>query len=330
MEFARRALIGERALAAVALAAALGAAWAEAGTTLAQRRNDGRPWLAWVEARERGSDRPPALLLADYDPSARRLSLLHVPGAALLEPRRTVERAYLDALAAGGDDAAAARAAEDLAEARLRALSPESIPAVSGRLGVELAPRADEDEPAAEAALALKAAARSPRGWARLLRGAARGLARGDRAALEPLLFELELRRVSVENVEAARLPDDALAPDLLGRFFASAPPPDDGRAVTVEILNATPEPGLASRAAKMLKSKGIDVLALGAARARTRTLVYDRVGVFRRAAFVRAALDCPTARAVTRVDPARAVDVSVELGSDCAAAPEPNGSRRP
>lgn len=322
-------MIVERGLAALALAAALVAAWAEAGAPLALRRNDGRPWLAWVAARAPGGDGMPALLLADYDPAARRLSLLHVPGTAKLEPRRTVERAYLDALGAGGGDDAV-RAAEDLAEARLRALSPEVIPAVSGRLSVELPRLDDEDEPAAEVALALKSAARSPREWARLAAAAARGLLRGDRAALDPLLFALELRRTPIENLEAARLPDDALAPDLLGRFFASAPPPDDGRATTVEILNATAVARLASRAEKMLRLRGVDVLAVGAARARARTLVYDRVGVFRRAALVRAALDCPTARAVTRVDPARAVDVSVELGSDCAAAAGPDGDRRP
>jgi hypothetical protein len=46
---------------------------------------------------------------------------------------------------------------------------------------------------------------------------------------------------------------------------------------------------------------------------------VYDRVGDFERAEKARAALGCPAARSVTRLDPSRAVDVSVELGSDCA-----------
>jgi hypothetical protein len=46
---------------------------------------------------------------------------------------------------------------------------------------------------------------------------------------------------------------------------------------------------------------------------------VYDRVGDFGRADSVRRMLGCRDARTVTRVDPSRAVDVSVELGADCA-----------
>jgi hypothetical protein len=330
MEFPRRAVTAERALALAALAAAFGAAWAEGGAPLARARREHRPWLAWVETRAPGDDGAPALCLAAYDPDARRLRLLHVPGDAKLADRLTVARAYAAALKADGDPAGAARAAEDLAEKRLRELSPEAVPAVSGRLAEETPALDEDDEPAAEAAVALKASARSPRAWARRLRAAWAGLRSGDRAALDPLLFAFELRGLPRENIEAARLPDDAAAPALLGRLFASEPPPGDGRATTAEVLNGTSAAGLASRAAKMLRLKGVDVLGIGAARARARTLVYDRVGDFRRAALVRAGLDCPTARAVTRVDAARAVDVSVVLGADCVGASSGEDARRP
>jgi hypothetical protein len=330
MESSRRALIAERVLGLCALAAALGAAWAESGAPLARARREHRDWLAWVEARTPDGDGPPSFLLASYDPDARRLELLHVPGDAKLEGRLTVDRAYFAALKADGDPEAAARAAEDLAEKRLRELSPESIPSVSGRLSADLPALGDGDEPAAAAAFALKASGRSPRAWARRARAAWSGLRRGDRAALDPLLFALELRAVPLDALESARLPEEAQAPALLGRLFASAPTPDDGRATTAEVLNGTPAPGLASRAAKMLRLKGVDVLGTGPARARARTLVYDRVGDFRRASLVRADLDCPSARAVTRVDAARAVDVSVELGEDCAGTASAEKSRTP
>ena len=123
MELARRALIAERVLATALLGAALGAAWASGGSPLSASIDAGRPWLAWVEAREPGRASVPTLHLAAYDPVARRLALLHIPGETKLTGRRTLEKAYLDALKAdespdGG--ARAARAAEDLAEARLR------------------------------------------------------------------------------------------------------------------------------------------------------------------------------------------------------------------
>ena len=86
----------------------------------------------------------------------------------------------------------------------------------------------------------------------------------------------------------------------------------------------------LASRAVKMLRFKGVDVLSTATEGGRERTLVYDRVGDFRRAAETLRSLGCPSARAVTRVDPSRVVDVSISLGADCAGAFGPGASREP
>jgi hypothetical protein len=330
MEFARRALIAERVLAVSLLAAALGTAWAENGSPLAARVREGRPWLAWVEARERGHEAPPTLHLAIYDPAPRRLALVQVPGDLKLGGRRTLEKAYFEALKETSDPDAAARAAEDLAEARLRELSPEPIPQISGRLVVEIAPTEPEDEPALEAARELKARGRRLRTWLALARRGARGLRAGDRAALDPFLFALELRRAPVERLEPARLPDEELAPAFLGRLFAAEERPEDGRAATVEVLNGAGAQGLASRAVKVLRSKGVDVLTTGSAEPRARTLVYDRVGDFARADKARAALGCRSARTVTRLDPSRAVDVSIELGADCAGTFGPGDGREP
>ncbi|MFI5345411.1 MAG: LytR C-terminal domain-containing protein [Elusimicrobiota bacterium] len=330
MEFPRRAVAVERVLAVVLLTAALGAAWAESGSTLAARVRDGQPWPAWVEARTRGNAALPSFHLAVYDPAARRLSILHVPGETKLDKKRSLERAYQEALKISENPDDAARAAEDLAEARLRELSPEPIPSVSTRLLVEVAPPEAEDEPAVAAALALKARGRSPRAWLGLARRAWRGLRAGDRSAFDPLLFALELRKAPLENFEPARLPDEAQAPGLLGRILRADSPDGDPRATTAEVLNGAGAPGLATRAAKMLRLKGVDVLTTGSARPRTRTLVYDRVGDYRRAAKALSALGCPTARALTRVDPSRVVDVTVEIGGDCAGAFGTGESREP
>jgi hypothetical protein len=330
MEFSRRAVNVERLLAAAALAAALGAAWAESGSGLAARVRDGRPWPLWIEARERGRATPPTFHFAVYDPVARRLSVVHVPGELKLEARRTLERAYLDALKASADPDAAARAAEDLAEGRLRELSPEPVPPASTRVVVEIAPLAAEDEPALSAALALKERGRRPRAWLALAREAVRGLRRRDPAALDSFFFALELRRAPLENLEPARLPEDAQAPPLLGKILRAEPREADARATTVEVLNGAGASGLATRAKKMLRLKGVDVQTTGGAAPRARTLVYDRTGDFQRARGVVAALGCPTARAFTRVDLARAVDASVELGEDCAGAFGTGESREP
>ena len=332
MEYSRRALIVERLLAVALLAAALGAAWAESGSTLAARVREGRPWLAWLEARERGHAAPPSLQLAVYDPVARRLRLIHVPGELKLEPkgRRTLERAYLEALKQTEDPEAAARAAEDLAEVRLRELSPEPIPAISARLVVEIPPLAPEDEASLEAARELKARGRRFRTWFALARRAGRGFL-NKHPELDPLLFALELRRVPVERIEPARLPTDDLAAGFLGRALAAEERPEDGRAATVEVLNGAGVPGLASRAAKVLRLRGVDVFpTTGSTNSRARTLVYDRVGDFARAEKTRVALGCPSARTVTRLDPSRAVDVSIALGADCAATFGPGEGRKP
>jgi hypothetical protein len=330
MEYPRRALIVQRLLAAALLAAALGTAWAESGSSFAARVRDGRPWLAWVEARERGRGAPPSLHLVLYEPTRRRLALLHVPGELKLEGRRTLERGYLEALKETGDPEAAGRAAEDLAERRLRELSPEPIPEISARLVVEIPPPAPDDEPAVDAARELKARGRKPRTWVALARRAGRALMAGDRSGLDPLLFALELRRAPVERLQPARLPVDDLAPALLGGFLSADERPSDGRAATVEVLNGAGAPGLASRAAKVLRSKGVDVLTTGSAPSRAGTLVYDRIGDFERADKARKALGCRSARTVTRMDPSRAVDVSIELGGDCAGTFGPGDVREP
>lgn len=319
----------ERVLAAVMVVAALGTARLEAGTPLAARVRDGRPWLAWLEARERGAAQPPSLHLLVYDPVWRRLIVLHAPGNMKVDGKRTLDRVYLSALKATGDLDAAAAAAEDLAETRLRELSPEPVPTTTGRLAVEIAPLAEEDEASVVAARELKVRARRPRVWLSLARRAFQGLRAGDRAAFEPLLFALETRRVSVADLRPVRLPDDALAPALLGRLLAVDAPPD-AHATTVEVLNGTGVPGLASHAVKMLRFRGVDVLSTANVGARERTLVYDRVGDFRRAAETLKALGCRPARAVTRVDPSRVVDVSVALGADCADAFGTGASREP
>lgn len=320
MEFPRAALNVQRGLALAMLALVLGAAVAERRSPLASRIRANKPWPFWLTSRERGAA-VPSLHLGVYDPVRRILVLIRVPGTVKLQGKLTAARAYADALRATDDADSAARAVEDLAQIKLSALSLEPIDwEGAGRLSLELPPGEEDEEPAADAARALKARGRSPRALWSLTRAAASGLARGDAAAADALLLTLELRRTPLEGLEPALLPDDAAAPGFLARAFGARPEPrGEEKAVVIEVLNGTDVTGLATQAAKVLRSKGMDAMAPGgAARPRSRTVVYDRTGDFERAARVRAALGCPAAIAATRIDALRGVDVSVELGDDC------------
>jgi len=312
MEFPRAALNVQRVLAVLLLGASLGAAYVEWTSPLSAHIRSGRPWPFWLAVREPGRAAPPKLHFGVYDPVRRSLVLIHVPETTKLQGKLTAARAYTDALRAVDDETSALRAVEDLAQAKITSLSLEPVdwPA-AGRLTLELPAGDEEDEePAATAAAALKNRGRSPRALAALVRGPA-----------DALLLTLELRRVTLERLEPALLPDDASAPAFLARALAPRPKTDiaDERPVVVEVLNGTDVQGLAAQAAKVLVSRGVDVISKGPSpRSRLRTVVYDRTGDFERAARVRAALGCPTAIATTRIDPLRGVDASVELGDDC------------
>jgi hypothetical protein len=321
MEFPRAALNVQRGLALALLAAVLGVAVVERASPLASRVRAGAPWPFWLAVREPGRAAPPSFHLGVYHPVRRVLVLIHVPETAKLQGKLTAARAYADALRATDDAAAAARAVEDLAQIKLSALSPEPLNwEGAGRLELALEAGDDEEEAAVSAARALKERGRSPRSLWPLARRAASGLLKGDKAAADALLLTLELRRTPLESLQPALLPDDAPAASFLARAFAASPEPRaDDKAIVVEVLNGTDSAGLAAQAAKVLRLRGVDVMALGQApRPRSRTVVYDRIGDFERAARVRAALGCPTAIAATRIDPLRGVDASVELGGDC------------
>lgn len=321
MELPRAALNIQRGLALLILAFVLSVAVVERGSPFSARVRAAQPWPFWLSLREPGRAAPASLHLGVYNPLRRALVLIHIPETTRLQGKLTAARAYVDALRATDDEASALRAVEDLAQIKMSALSLEPISwEGAGRLTFELEAGAEDDEPAVAAARALKARGRSPRALWSLARRSVSGVLKGDKAAADELLLTLALRRTPLESLEPALLPDDAAAPAFLARAFSSQPEPrSDDKAIVVEVLNGTGAAGLAAQAAKVLRSKGVDVMALGQApRPRSRTVIYDRTGDFDRAARVRAALGCPTAIAATRIDALRGVDASVELGADC------------
>ncbi len=322
MELPRAALNIQRGLALLMLALVLGVAIVERGSPLAARLRSNSPWPFWLSVREPGRASAPALHLGVYNPLRRTLVLILIPEATKLQGKLTAARVYVDALRATDEASSAARAVVDLAQLKISALSLEPISwEGAGRLDIELEPDEENDEPAVAAARALKARGRSPRALGSLLRHAAAGLFHGDKSAADALLLALEMRLTPLEGLEPAVLPEDAAAPLFLARAFTAQPElRSDEKAIVVEVLNGTSAAGLAAQAAKILRLQGMDAMVMGQApRPRARTVVYDRIGDFDRAARVRAALGCPTAIATTRIDTLRGVDASVELGDDCA-----------
>lgn len=321
MEFPRLALNIQRALALLMLAAALGAASVERRSPLANRLRDSKPWLFWLATHAPDGPSAPSFHLGVYDPVRRSLALMRIPSSTRIQDKLTVSRVYANALKAGSDELAAARAVEDLTQIRLAELLPEPIDwSGAGRLTLDIPADESDDEPGLTAIRALKIRARTARTLWRLARPAAKVLLGGDITQADPLLLTLELRRTALEDLQPSVLPDDAAAPAFLSRLLFNRPPPaTPEKAVVAEVLNGTDIQGLAAQASKVLRSSGVDVIALGQApHPRTRTVVYDRTGDFERAARVRSALGCPTAIAATRIDALRGVDASVELGGDC------------
>lgn len=172
------------------------------------------------------------------------------------------------------------------------------------------------------------------RGWPVVRRGGATNTTPWDLAHLM-----LELQRVKVSNVRFFQLPgrwkgggwypDPALIPQTTEALFGVGPAPlvtprqlpigevpIHRQAATVEVWNASPQERLAYDVTLRLRSYGFDVVTYGNYSTRQhRTLVIDRTGNIWTAHTVARLLQASDAEVVTRVDPARLVDVSVILG---------------
>lgn len=119
--------------------------------------------------------------------------------------------------------------------------------------------------------------------------------------------LELELMRLRPDDVRPFWLP--------------WVEPPPAREPITVEVLNGSGRPGVASAAKKVLRLQGADVVSTGNSDVlETRTVVYDRLGRHENAQAVRRWLGCEAAAAVTRPDPKRLVDVdvTVSIADDC------------
>jgi hypothetical protein len=118
-----------------------------------------------------------------------------------------------------------------------------------------------------------------------------------------------------------ARKGKSRLLPVLTGEDLPRAPA---GVRIRVQVVNTTRIRGLARRATRLLRDRGFDVVEMSTAGPlRDSTLVLDRSGHAEWASTVAIILG-PAARAETRADSSRYLDVTVLLGSSWRAPAEP------
>ena len=263
------------------MAAVLALAWLERSSPQGIALREGRPCLFRFALNAGPAPRTGAVFAAVYRPARRTLDLVYLPGTA----KRAKDRRF--------------ETDEDMLSRLVPAWKDyNELPLWQG------AGPALSDEPPLDA-----------RDW--ILR---HGLLRSRSSWLrfDSFVLALEINRLRPKDVRAAWLPPESAVGPFFDRLLIPGQEDPSAEHPAVEVLNATQSPGVASRAKNMLRFKGADVMSVGNAESVRRTLVYDRTGRFENAATVLGMLDCPSAQALTKVDPKRIVDVTVLLAQDC------------
>lgn len=317
LEIMARSEIAGRALALMLIAAVILLANGEARSPAASAVLQRKPYLLWLAAPSPATDTssPPRLTLALYQPSRRTLDLLLFPATLVLAKRQDLAAAYRAALRLNPEPSAAART---LAEQSWTWLAPRWTAAPTAPLFIywDNAPPPGF-EPAAELKFALQERGDRLRFWKNLVPflSASTGLPLLDRIVLAREMHGLKSR-----DIRCAWLPEDPpQTASLLARLLSGAPPATVEPQIVAEVLNATGKKGMASEVAKVLRSKGVDVVYFGNASERRKTIIYDRLGSIETARKVADLLGCPQAEPVTQVNTKKLVDVTVVLGEDCA-----------
>lgn len=312
MSAEKKAALRSRVIAGALAVLVLAAAWVDRSSPLAEPVRLGLPLAGFFSARFSGQDPVvfPALYFAALSPRRRSLDLVLVPGQTPIVSSRTLADVYAEALASSASAETAARAAADAAYAELS--SREGWPASSGRFYAhfELPKNSRPSYPREIKALVLQGIRRGDF-WLRAFSRLPQGMNR-----YEAYLAAREWRRLKAEAVFMSLLPEEAVWPDFLARIFAgpgelSAPP-------TVEVLNASPESGVALKATKILRYRGFDVVHFGNSQTPEPAVrALDRVGLPAEARKALDILGCGDADIVTRMEAKPPASLTLVLGRD-------------
>jgi len=310
---------------AASLAATSAAAWRDARSPLSDALRSGLPFtgLVTLRAAERGASVPPAAYVVLHDPLRGTVDLIETPpqhpaGAEGSTLADVYGRAYL----ASGDPRKAGKTMAEAAAAALtrRRTWPPGAP-TAPLYRVELDPAPAEALSGPEGLKrALLARTADPLFWLRLpalLRR--RSGAAPELSAYDAWTLAREASALSPGGVRLARLSDAAGAAEFVAR--AVSPSAAEAPARTVEVLNSSGDLGVALKATKILRWRGVDVIHFGNSRGpeSASTRFVDRTGRPEAAEAVRRALDCPDAEVLTEVESSPRASVSVILGRDYA-----------
>ncbi|HBL16348.1 MAG: hypothetical protein A2X36_16560 [Elusimicrobia bacterium GWA2_69_24] len=323
-----------RALAACVLAALAGAAWLDRSSAPAKilRRMDSMTALVSMRFQGQAGVLPPTLYLAVYSPATHSLELAVIPPQTPRpqQPQEKAPRTLADtygAVYARQEDSGAA--AEAMSRDALALLAQDPLwPRDGGgrpdfwlelEVPAEVRPAFPQELRSWLAPLLAK-----PLFLIDFVRAAGRD-AGAVRWTDPPHLYDLlligrELGRLSVRDIRLAQFPSSRrlLHPFLGGVFSRARGMPEGPAALTIEVLNASDQPGIALRATKLLRLQGLDVLHFGnAAGGEARTRFLDRTGRNGAARSVAAALGCPEEEVLSALEENTQVSVTAVIGRD-------------
>ncbi|HAH07465.1 MAG TPA: hypothetical protein DCM05_13250 [Elusimicrobia bacterium] len=292
--------------------------WLDLASPLSARLRSGRPVNGLLSLSVRNQEAPPDLYALVLGPSAGTLDLISLPdNLAVDASSRTLEGLF----ARGGRTA--------VEEAALGLVSGSGLG--SDPLFLRFAVAVRTPSPV-ELRGALASAASDPLFWLRLPGRLKRLGGTGGLRPYDALLLAWRLARLRPDAVSLSRPPlaqDEGrrrgravarLVPDLTAAVLSRAEglKDEDPAALTAEILNASGASGVALRATKLLRWRGVDVVHFGNAPSVQPTVrIVVHSGGPETAQAVLSALGCPETDTVVELVPDPQTSVTVILGKD-------------
>jgi len=283
------------------------------------------PWIAWIALRGAGSDasKPPVFYLLVYRWDDRLLHVIQIP-----ETRASL-KAYAASLQRSPNEPAdaaapAAPGAEYGSPAAERALIQFHDAELQNWISPQLSLRWTSNLANPESPEQVKAWMLSWPGTVRFwlaLPGVLETLRRSGNPkpnAYDVALLAWEAFRLEAENLRLHALPPERDRAVFFSRIGNAVLPDAQPKPTTVDILNASGEPGVALQATKVLRWRGLDVVNFGNAAAPSpSTRFIDRTASYNEAAAVARALGCGRPEISDEMDSSRRESVTVLLGQD-------------
>jgi hypothetical protein len=300
------------------LAILLVAVWMGASSDIAAQMRAHAPWVAWIALRGANSDssKPPIFYLFVYRWDDRVLHVIQIP-----ETRASL-KAYAASLQRSPDKPtdAAARDVPAAERALAQFHNAELQNWISPRLSLRWTSNLANPESLEQVKAWMLSWPRTFRFWL-ALPGVLKTLRRSgnpEPGVYDVALLAWEAFRLEPEDLRLHALPQERDRAVFFSRIENVAPPDAQPKPTTVDILNASGEPGVALQATKVLRWRGLDVVNFGNAAAPAPfTRFIDRTASYNEAAAVARTLECGCPEIADEMDSNRRERVTVVLGQD-------------